>query len=353
MSGGNKGRSCAVVVIAAVLLLGGSVPASAADDGSDYDLGGDAQADKGDNSKPSDSGHISAHITFTQRGGGRGGGSGSGAVTVADWDPPGCWYAPEYSPDGLDEFYQNVYFAAVHDGDAQGDIRRDIADQRVAYGEDDYHRDDEGKGVYWAAQYRDDATLAEMQACDRRPFWVMTGDDPGVPNAISPEILAGLAYERMKVPSLKAKLAPAAASKVNLPTWVWLDKADVEPVSVTARLEAGGIVMEATTTATPRGMKVEPGTEDAQVIPGDGTCPVRDGAIGEPFAKGKADQTPPCGVTYLRSSGDSTYRMSAAVTWDTAWTGSNGTGGDLPDGTYGQQQDVQVQEVQSVNRDGG
>ncbi|NED83968.1 hypothetical protein G3I76_28220, partial [Streptomyces sp. SID11233] len=68
------------------------------------------------------------------------------------------------------------------------------------------------------------------------------------------------------------------------------------------------------------------------------------------FAAGKADRTPPCGVTYLRSSGDATYRLQTAVTWDTAWTGTGGAGGDLPDGTYGQPQDVQVREIQSVNR---
>jgi hypothetical protein len=29
-----------------------------------------------------------------------------------------------------------------------------------------------------------------------------------------------------------------------------------------------------------------------------------DGSIGEPYARGRAELTPPCGVRYLRSSGD-------------------------------------------------
>lgn len=297
----------------------------------------------------SGNGRISStvHITYTQRGGAS---SGSGGrATVADWDPPGCWYAPEYTPEEFEQWRQRLYYTAVHDPGA-GDIVRDISGENQGYAKDEYHKKDEGKGMYWSVQYRDDASLEEMMECDRPPFWADNATPPDVPNAISPEILAGLAYERMKVPSLRAKLAPGAASKVNLPTWVWLDRADVEPVSVTAALDIGGFHMEATTIATPTGMKVEPGTEDARVIPGDGNCPVVDGTIGEPFAPGKADRTPPCGVTYTRSSGEGTYRMSAAVNWETHWTGTGGAGGDLPDGTYGQQQDVRVEEIQAVNR---
>ncbi|MFF2366474.1 hypothetical protein ACFVU0_27780 [Streptomyces sp. NPDC058122] len=31
-------------------------------------------------------------------------------------------------------------------------------------------------------------------------------------------------------------------------------------------------------------------------------------------AKSKTDETPPCGVKYLRSSGDGTYRLRATIT---------------------------------------
>jgi enoyl reductase len=55
-------------------------------------------------------------------------------------------------------------------------------------------------------------------------------------------------------------------------------------------------------------------------------------------------------VKYLRSSGDGTYPLQATVTWKITWTGTGGTGGDLPDGTFGATQDVAVQEIQAVNR---
>jgi enoyl reductase len=142
-------------------------------------------------------------------------------------------------------------------------------------------------------------------------------------------------------------LAPAGATKVNLPTWAWLDGAKFKPVSVTASIPV--LEISATTTATPISLKIGPGTTDAQTYPASGVCEINNGHIGEPYAKGKAGQTPPCGVKYLRSSGDGTYPLKAAITWKIDWTGTGGAGGDLPDGTFGTTQNVTVQEIQAIN----
>jgi hypothetical protein len=75
-----------------------------------------------------------------------------------------------------------------------------------------------------------------------------------------------------------------------------------------------------------------------------------DGSIGEPYAKGKAELDPPCSVQYLRSSGDGAFDLRATVTWQITWTGTGGAGGKLPDGTFGADQAVTVQEIQAVNR---
>lgn len=83
--------------------------------------------------------------------------------------------------------------------------------------------------------------------CKRDPFWVDTGDDPGVPQAIDTETLAGLAHQRTVVPPTRISLAPNARSTMNAPTWVWLDKGAFKPVSVTASLPGTGLW--ATTTA--------------------------------------------------------------------------------------------------------
>jgi enoyl reductase len=56
-------------------------------------------------------------------------------------------------------------------------------------------------------------------------------------------------------------------------------------------------------------------------------------------------------VKYLRSSGDGSYKLRATITWKIHWTGTGVQGEQLlPDGTFGADQDVVVQEIQSVNR---
>ncbi|BFO14300.1 hypothetical protein SHKM778_06880 [Streptomyces sp. KM77-8] len=98
-------------------------------------------------------------------------------------------------------------------------------------------------------------------------------------------------------------------------------------------------------------LKLEPGTRDAVTHPSSGECVIdADGSIGEPYARGKADRVPPCGITYLRSSGDRAFDLRATITWQIAWTGTGGAGGALPDGTFGKARAVTVQEIQSVNR---
>ncbi len=113
-----------------------------------------------------------------------------------------------------------------------------------------------------------------------------------------------------------------------------------------------GTGLSAATTAEPVSLHIDPGTSDAQTHPASGDCEINaDGSIGEPYTKGKADATPPCGVTYLRATGsDGPSPLQATVTWNITWTSTTGEGGDLPDGTFGATQDVTVQEIQSVNR---
>ncbi len=136
---------------------------------------------------------------------------------------------------------------------------------------------------------------------------------------------------------------------MNLPTWVWLDKATFQEVKVRAELEAAGVWAE--TTAKPVALHLDPGTEDAETYPSSGDCEINeDGSIGTPYSKGAAERTPPCGITYLRASGDAPYQLKASITWEISWQGSGGAQGDLPDGTFETTQDLAVREIQAVNR---
>ncbi|MEU6110912.1 hypothetical protein ABZ853_21200 [Streptomyces albidoflavus] len=276
-----------------------------------------------------------------------GGGGSSGALTsTTSWSPPACWYAPKYTPEQLQEHLEPIWEAdsTGYEWDAAQREKYNAADE-----EKGFNKHKSGKGYWWDSYVNDDFPPG-WEACDKGPFWVDTGDAPpaAMENAVTPAILAQLAYAQVRVPGTEVTLAPADTTKVNLPTWAWLDGADFKPVSVTASVPALGI--EATATAEPVSLTIEPGTPDAETYPASGTCALTDGRIGEPYAKGKADRTPPCGVKYERSSGDTTFPLQATLTWKVTWTGSDGDGGDLPDGEFGATQDVVVQEIQAINR---
>ncbi|MFK0155447.1 hypothetical protein ACIQVK_25650 [Streptomyces sp. NPDC090493] len=278
-----------------------------------------------------------------------GSGASTGAVTpTSTWTPPACYYAPKYSPDAL-EAYLTPIWAADSTGYEWDATQRDRYVNGKPY--TDFNKDKAGKG-YWWDSYVTPGREGDPGAldCTKPIFWVDTGDKPpaDIPQAVTPEILSQLAYNQIRVPGTKVTLAPADKTKVNLPTWAWLNAAEFKPVSVTASVPALGI--SATTTATPHSLKIDPGTSDAVTYPASGVCEIKNGSIGEAYAKGKAGETPPCGVKYLHSSGTGSYPLKATITWNISWKGTGTPGGPLDDGTFGATQDVIVQEIQSVNR---
>ncbi|MEU5886411.1 hypothetical protein ABZ835_06180 [Streptomyces sp. NPDC047461] len=310
-------------------------------------MGSGAQAPS-DPAKVDKEGNLSVTVggvVFDRSKNGSGGSTGALASTTS-WTPPACWYAPKYTPEQLQKYMEPIWEAGSTGAEWDNEQRKkyNANDEEKAF-----NKDKTGKG-YWWDSYVDKSYPPGWDACDDGPFWVDTGDAPpaDMENAVTPEILAELAYNEIRVPGTKVTLAPAQATKVNLPTWSWLDGADFKPVSVTASVPVIGI--DATATAEPVSLKIEPGTSDAVTYPASGVCEINDGRIGEPYAKGKADETPPCGVKYLRSSGAGTYPLRATVTWKIEWTSTSGAGGDLPDGSFGATQDVVVQEIQAINR---
>ncbi|AWW42514.1 hypothetical protein DN051_17490 [Streptomyces cadmiisoli] len=292
---------------------------------------------------------------MTYSGSTKGSGGGSRGVTpVGDWTPPACWYEPR-SAEEFAKYVEDMFTETVNTPGQHSYAKTSVGMFRDEYKDGtykNYNLDEKDEGNFWVAVQDEDRWMEpEAQLCDEPPFWVENGDAPPVRNAVTPQVLAELAYNQIQLPATEVTLAPAETTKVNLPTWAWLDRATFKEVSVTAQLNAGGFNIQATTTARPVSLRLEPGTADAETYPASGECALNDdGSIGEPYAKGKADRTPPCGLKYLRSSGNGTFGLQATVTWEITWTGSGGTGGDLPAGTFGADQAVTVQEIQSVNR---
>ncbi|WP_369391221.1 hypothetical protein AB5J72_28925 [Streptomyces sp. CG1] len=280
--------------------------------------------------------------------------SSPAATPVGNWSPPACWYEP-VSAQQFSKEVEDGYKMVADDPQQPNYAKESVSEYRDIYKNGkykNYNLDKADKGNWWVSA-QDPTRLNDQAAweCSDLPFWVKNGDIPPVKKAVSPEILAELAYNRIQLPGTKASLAPGDTTKVNLSTWAWLDKAKFKKVSVTASLNVTGLNIQATTTAEPVSLKLEPGTDDAETYPASGECAVSsDGSVGEPYATGKADQAPPCGIKYLRSSGSGTFPLKATVTWRITWSGTGGVGGDLPDGTFGTTQEVTVQEIQAVNR---
>ncbi|MFK4068824.1 hypothetical protein [Streptomyces sp. NPDC029674] len=291
---------------------------------------------------------VAGGIVYDRSKNGKGGNAGP-VTPVTNWTPPACYYAPAYSPAQLKKKLEPIW--AVDSTGPEWDLSQR---NRYVNGKPykDFNKKKAGKGYWWDSfipEGRESAPGAFD--CDKPYFWVDEGDPPptDIPEAVTPELLAHLAYAEIRVPDTEVTLAPEEATKVNLPTWAWLDKAEFKPVSVTASVPI--LKIHATATAEPVSLKIDPGTPDAETYPASGTCEIVDDKIGAPYAKGKAKETPPCGVKYLRSSGDGSYPLKATVTWKIHWTGT-GVDGErgLPDGEFGAEQDVVVEEVQSINR---
>ncbi|QQM42706.1 hypothetical protein [Streptomyces liliifuscus] len=292
------------------------------------------------------------------------GGSGNVASSDVNWTPPPCWYAPYLGAKDFKKKMSKDIASAKdapgmtgHAGAAIGEMERHYEDDygwTDTPGYKDYNVEKDGEGMFWAGvENPDEPDYLKRKSCTDLPFWVENGEapPPQYEEAITPEMLAALAYQHMELPDTEVTLAPEAITKVNLPTWAWLDDAAFDEVQATAAINVPGFNIEATTTATPKSLTLDPGTEDATTIPANGECPIVDGRIGEPYAKGKADETPPCGIVYGRSSNGGTFPLKASLTWEISWTGTGQAGPvGLPDGTIEAVQDITVQEAQAVNR---
>ncbi len=290
----------------------------------------------------------------------------TGNVTSSDgnWTPPPCWYAPYLGAKDFKkkvskdiESQMNAPGMGGHAGAALSEMQRHYEDEygwTDTPGYKDYNVDKDGEGMFWAAvENPNEPDALKRSSCNDLPFWVDNGEapPPQYEQAITPKTLASLAYQHMELPDTEVTLAPEVTTKVNLPTWAWLDKTVFNEVQATAAINVPGFNLQATTTAKPMSLKLEPGTEDAETYPASGECTFNtDGSIGEPYARGKSNQTPPCGLKYLRSSGGGTFKLQATITWEITWTGTGGAGGDMPNGAFGNDQDVTVQEAQAVNR---
>lgn len=274
---------------------------------------------------------------------------------VVDWEPPPCWYEPRTASQAREYVNRMLNTYAHMPPEDVGDARSDLADHYIN-GEpyEGYNLDKEDEGYfYFGVVNPAKRDHPDAYSCSGLAEWVENGQRPARDPAISPEVLAEAAYEWLPLPETEISLNPAAdvPQTVNLPVWIWQDTADIEEVSATARIDS--LDMEATTVATPSALTIEPGSEDVVLYPGDGECEINsDGTIGDPYTDAKADEDPPCGATYLRSTGEGeTYELTATITWSVTWTGTgNPTPQELPSAVLETSHELTVDEIQTIVR---
>jgi enoyl reductase len=279
-----------------------------------------------------------------------------GAVeSVTDWEPPPCWYEPR-SEEETREYVERLLYTYAHiPPEDIGDLRTETSAHYIGgepYENYNLDRADEGD-FYFGVVNPSMRDHPDAFACSGMAEWAETPEALEQGPGVTAEVLAEAAYEWLPLPETEISLNPDAdvPQTVNLPTWIWQDTADIGEVSATARLDELGI--EATTVATPSALTLEAGTDDATLHPGDGECTINaDGTIGEPYTDDRAEEEPPCGITYLRSTPDGEeYELTATITWSVSWTGTgNPEPQELPDAVLETTQEVTVQEVQTIVR---
>ncbi|MEU8589101.1 hypothetical protein AB0C59_19170 [Streptomyces sp. NPDC048664] len=287
----------------------------------------------------SSDGRITSQVSVTSHGAG----GDARPVTSSDvnWTAPPCWYEPAFTPDQFKDYLQNQYETA---GKANASTVYNYYNQvQSDMNKIHYHKGDDGK--WWMLVDNKYLPPAQVGTCELSPSWAWVDPaNPAPAQGVTPEMLSQIAYGATKLPSRTVTLSPAAdKQKVNVPTRVAFTDA-IEPVWVTAQLASANIA--ATVVARPDSLRVDAQTQYAD--PQSCTYKFTTSGGGYQVDSSHSD----CNVTYRKSSGSGTYKLTARITWKVTWNPTAGPNGPnakpLPDGFSDSDQDVTVKEIQSV-----
>jgi hypothetical protein len=153
--------------------------------------------------------------------------------------------------------------------------------------------------------------------------------------ALSSGEVARLARNHLKLPRPELGSNPAGDQLVNLPTWLYL-VAGWRTVSATASVPGVSV----TATAAPTSVTWAMGDGAPVECAGPGTRYYR--------AADPRSESPDCGHTYRRSSGHTTFPVTATIHWSVTWSGAGQTG-TLPELTTTASSQFRVRESQALN----
>ncbi|MET8983196.1 hypothetical protein ABZX85_47260 [Streptomyces sp. NPDC004539] len=178
----------------------------------------------------------------------------------------------------------------------------------------------------------------------RPPVWIPDGpqEDGDAPQP-SPEQLAQIAREQLRLPSPQIEASPVAEQLVDLPTWLWLERGVWGAVSATASVPGVSV------TAVARPVSVVWSMGDGGSVTCEGPGTAYDAAVDPKSA------SPDCGYTYRASSAGrphDAYAVAATVRWTVNWSGA-GESGVFPGLTTESGAEFRVAESQALNSSGG
>lgn len=133
-----------------------------------------------------------------------------------------------------------------------------------------------------------------------------------------------------------------AYSYSNLATWFWTSASSWVGRSRTVTVANAVATVTATATATPIGLVFDPG---------DGSSPVSCPGPGQAWQPGDGNESSPSGCSYVyRMATTHPVTATVSINWQVSWSGSFGMGGTLPVQVTSAAQQLQILQVDSVNR---
>ena len=169
----------------------------------------------------------------------------------------------------------------------------------------------------------------------------------GAPEGITPSAVAQRAASSIVLPSPVIRTDPAAASVVNIQTWLWVEPSVWHPRTATASL-AG---ISATARATPISVDFSTGDGSHLVCDGPGTpyntslpAGVQNTSCSHRYTRSSAGQSSPDG-----NPNNSAYAITATITWSVSWTADGFSGGGiLPSLTTSATTSLRVEQIESL-----
>jgi hypothetical protein len=144
-------------------------------------------------------------------------------------------------------------------------------------------------------------------------------------------------------PDADLRYAGYAYTYANLATWFWTSPVSwaAQSKTVTVHSAVAGDVW-ATATAAPAVLVFDPGDGGADV-----SCP----GPGQAWQPADGNEAAPSGCSYIyRAATSGPVTATVSIDWQVTWTGSYGMGGVLPVQITAAAQQLQVLQVDSVNR---